>query len=236
MSGKGEENMRTGKTPKWESELWSYVSSGNGEHCPFRLHCRNRHQGQWCPDENKERLSALYDKKRCALSDCDFVTEGECSCVFPMVQRLAQRYLKKGGISGPPVPCELILLIPEQHKVEIRSLPLKAYHGAIWYLKDKWIIQLNRDDTPGRKRFTLFHEAFHILAHHSQGTPVFRKAGSPYGSFNELLADYFAVCILLPKEWVVQEWAKCHDFNHMVKIFNVPEPLMCIRLKRLGLI
>lgn len=235
MSG-GERGDMEAKTPKWESKLWSYMSSGNGEYCPTRQHCRNKRQGNWCPDEDKERLYALFDKKRCALSDCDFVAKGECGFLFPMVQRLARRYLKKGRISGPPVPCALISLIPEQHKVEIRSLPLKAYHGAIWYLQGKWIIQLNRNDTPGRKRFTLFHEAFHILAHHSQSTPVFKRIGSPYGSFNELVADYFAICILMPKEWVVQEWAKCHDFNHMVKTFNVPEPSMRIRLKRLGLI
>jgi Zn-dependent peptidase ImmA (M78 family) len=85
------------------------------------------------------------------------------------------------------------------------------------------------------KRFTIFHEAFHILAH-CRTTPVFRKRGAIGGSFNELLADYFAVCILMPRQWVGEKWAEVQDFNRMAKIFDVPKPAMCIRLRQLGLI
>jgi len=36
---------------------------------------------------------------------------------------------------------------------------------------------LQNDDTSAAQRFTLFHEAFHILAHY-RTTPVFRKRGA----------------------------------------------------------
>ncbi|GAG36112.1 unnamed protein product [marine sediment metagenome] len=55
------------------------------------------------------------------------------------------------------------------------------------------------------------------------------------GSFNELLADYFAVCILMPREWVKEKWAEVKDLDKMAEIFDVPKSAMCIRLKRLGL-
>jgi len=42
-----------------------------------------------------------------------------------------------------------------------------------------------------RKRFTLFHEAFHIEAH-DKADPVFRTRGCERGTFNELLAECFS--------------------------------------------
>lgn len=56
------------------------------------------------------------------------------------------------------------------------------------------------------------------------------------GSFNELLADYFAICILMPRQWVREKWAEVKHLNRMVEIFDVPKPAMYIRLKQLGLV
>ena len=122
----------------------------------------------------------------------------------------------------------------EQHPGELRVLPLRTHHGAIWHLKEGWVIQLNDGETSADNRFTLFHEAFHILAHCST-TPVFRKRGAIQGSFNELLADAFAASILAPTEWVKEKWAEVRDLDRMAKIFDVPKPVMCVRLKYLGL-
>jgi len=224
-----------GKTPKWESELWSYLSSGDGMHCPFYNDCQVRYKGGWCPDDNRERLNRLANGKRFHFRSYDFVECGACGGIFKMVEMLAQKYLKRGGVRCPPVPTELFSLADEQHTVEARLVPLKVYHGAIWRLREGWVIQLKDDDISGTKRFTLFHEAFHILAHCGT-TPVFRKRGSKEGSFNELLADYFSTCILMPRQWVMQKWAEVEDLDRMAEIFDVPKSAMCIRLKRLGLI
>ncbi len=225
-----------GKTPKWESELWSYVCSGDGMHCPFYSHCHIRLDGKWCPDDNREHIERLLDDEQCNLSDCDFIECGTCGGIFKMVEMVSQKYLEKGRIHCPPVPTELISRFDIGHAVEIRTIPLKSYHGAIWRLREGWIIQLNKNDTSARKRFTLFHETFHILAHCSNTTPVFRKTIGTRGSFNELLADGFATYLLMPEEWVMEKWAEVQDCGRMVEIFDVPQPAMCIRLKRLGLI
>lgn len=126
-------------------------------------------------------------------------------------------------------------MVDEPRNVETSLLPLKVHHGAIWRLNEGWVIQLKADDTPVTQRFTLFHEAFHILAH-SRTTPVFKKRGNEEGSFNELLADGFASFILMPEGWVKEKWAEVNDVNEMAKIFDVPKSAMCIRLKHLGLI
>jgi hypothetical protein len=222
------------KISEWESELWSYVSMGDGMHCPLYNHCPVRLNGGWCADDHRKQFNQLLDEQF-HFSDYDCRKCETCGRIFTIVERLAQKYLKKGKASRPPVPTEIVSLADEQHTIEFRQVPLKVYHGAIWYMKDGWIIQLKDNDQPATKRFTLFHEAFHILAH-CQTTPVFRKIGSDKGFFNELLADYFATCILMPRQWVQEKWAEVEDLDRIVEVFDVPKPAMYFRLKHLCLI
>ena len=226
-----------GKIPKWEAKLWSYVSGGDGSRCPLHGRCLVTKKGGWCGDEHRERLNQLLDERQFNLRNYDFVETGhgrQCRLV-QLVERLAGTYLKMGNVRCPPVSTGLVTLFDQQHTVEVRQLPLKAYHGAIWYQQDGWVIQVKEGDAPATQRFSLFHEAFHILAH-CRTSPVFRKRGSILGSFNELLADHFALCILIPREWVVEKWAEVKDLDRMAEIFAVPKSAMCIRLRQLSLI
>jgi len=227
--------MSTGKTLKWESELWSYMSKGDGEHCPLRSDCGIRQRGGWCVDDNRERLDRLDDARRFRLSDYNFIGCGSCGRIFGMVEAMAQSFLIRGGVDCPPTPNELISLFDERRSLEVRLIPMTNYHGAIWRLKDRWIVQLNEKDPPAVRRFSLFHEAFHILAHRKT-SPVFRKRGYHGGSFNELLATYFSASILTPNKWLKEKWAEVHDLDKMAELFDAPKPTICIRLKRLGLI
>jgi len=151
------------------------------------------------------------------------------------VEILASRYLKRARIADPPAPAELVSLIDPQHVIEVHLLPLRAHHGGIWRVGDKWVIQLRKDDTPARRRFTLFHEAFHILAH-CKTKPVFRKIGLEQGCFNELLDDYFSTRTLMPGEWVAEKWAEVKDLDGMAEIFDVPKPIMWLRLRGMDLV
>ncbi len=224
-----------GKSPRWEHKLWSYLASGDGEHCPFRSICHIWERDVLCPDDNRKRIAQLEDSGQFKLSNYGFIKHGICSGIFIMVEMLAQEILKEGRVRCPPVPIKLVSLVDEQHPIEIHLLPLKTYHGAIWRLRDRWVIQLKYDDKPSIRRFTIFHEAFHIIAH-CKTTPVFRKRGTRGGSFNELLATHFAACILMPRKWVKEKWAEVNDLSKMAQIFAVPQSAMCIRLKRLGLL
>jgi hypothetical protein len=194
-------------------------------------------RGGWCPDENRERANRLLDERQFNLHSYNFLkAEGKRGCrLTQLLGRLAGTYLRMGKVRCPPVSTGLVKLFDQQHTVEIRQLPLKAYHGAIWSQKDEWVIQVKDSDAAPTMRFTVFHEAFHILAH-CRSCPVFRKRGSVLGSFNEMLADHFALCILTPREWVVERWAEVRDLDRMTEIFAVPKSAMCIRLRQLGLI
>lgn len=226
------------KIPKWENELWSYVSSGDGEHCPLHSRCQAKLACGWCPDDNKKRLNQFLEQDEATLQSCDFMETnigGQTSRLFLLTELLAQKYLKIGRVDCPPIPTAIIGLIDRRGITEVRPVQLKAYHGAIWHPKEEWIVQLKADDTPAMQRFTLFHEAFHILAH-GRGTPVFKKRGLEQGSFNELLADYFAMCILIPRQWIKEKWAEVKDLDRMAEIFDAPKSAVCIRLRQLGLV
>ena len=223
------------KAPDWESKLWGYLSSGDGEHCPLLSHCHARQRRGWCPVDHKIQIDRALDYKRFKITDYNFVKFWTPCEIFKQVEMLAQKWLEKGRVHCPPVPAELVRLADDKHPIEVRQPPLKVYHGGIWHLGDRWVIQLKSDDPPATKRFTLFHEAFHISAH-CKSVPVFSKRGTSEGGFNEMLADSFAAYILMPKQWVKEKWAEVNDLDRMAKIFQVPKSTMCIRLKVLGLI
>jgi hypothetical protein len=156
--------------------------------------------------------------------------------IFNLVRRLAAKYQTEAGIDRPPVPADLITRGGDNRPIEVQELSFKAHHGAIWRLNDCWLVQLNSNDTPARKRFTLYHEIFHVLAH-CKATPVFKKtSSSPEGSFNELLADHFAAILLMPEKQVKEQWAEVKDVNQMATIFDVPKPVVWFALKHLSLI
>jgi hypothetical protein len=237
LNDAGRKNTTLTKVPEWEAELWSYVGHGDGARCPLRERCPTVRQSHWCPDDNRERLNQLLDKRKFDISDYGFVeSEGDKECrLVELLERLARKYLKEGRVIRPPVSTELIGLFDQYYSIEVRHLPLKAYHGAIWRQKDGWVVQVKESDATSTMRFTIFHEAFHILAH-TKTTPVFRKRGSILGSFNEWLADAFACSILMPREWVEARWAEVGDLARMAEIFAVPKSAMYIKLRQLGLI
>jgi len=231
----------TRAVPSWENELWSYIDQGDGETCPVYDRCKVKHQVKWCVSSHEadKIISALaYDDFALTsheLGNLDFVRNFELCRVLKLVRMLSAQYLERAGIQGPPVPLDIISIADSNQPVEIMQVSLKVYHGAIWCLNDGWVIQTNKNDTPARQRFTIFHEVFHILAHCS-ATPVFRKSGTYEGAFNERLADRFAGTLLTPQRWVKEHWAQCKDIDRMAEIFEVPKSMMWFRLKTMGLI
>jgi hypothetical protein len=232
------------KTPKWESELWAYLSSGDGTSCPMYPSCQLRGGNVRCFSENEDYfqlVNEFVDKDEPELhapsiSKLEFLTCPGSGRVFRLVSRLAGKYQELVGIDRLPVPTDLITRDSNQLPIEVRQVPLKANHGAVWQLSDCWLVHLNSNDTPARQRFTLYHEIFHILAH-CKGTPVFKKAGhSQGGAFNELLADHFASIILLPTALVKRLWPEVQDIGRMAAVFEVPKPIVWITLKHLRLI
>jgi hypothetical protein len=232
------------KTPRWESELWSYLNSGDGIHCPVYPTCQFRGDSVRCYSENEGNIkvvSEFIDEDEPELINPARIKFELSTCprsgrVFQLVRKLANRFLEEAGIEHPPVPTNLITRADDNLPIEVRQVPLKAYRGTVWRLSNCWVVQLNSNDSPARQRFTLYHEIFHILAHR-KATPVFKKTGRILkGSFNEMLADHFSGVFLLPERWVKEMWPKIKDINQMAAIFEVPKPVVWFTLKHLCLI
>jgi Zn-dependent peptidase ImmA (M78 family) len=51
-----------------------------------------------------------------------------------------------------------------------------------------------------------------------------------------MLADHFAGACLMPEKMVRKIWPETKDIKEMARIFVVPEPIVWIELKHLGLI
>ncbi len=232
------------KTPRWESELWSYLSVGDGTHCPMYSTCQLKGHSVKCYSENEvyiKSISEFIDKDELEPDNQAVGNFGFSACprsgrIFLLVRKLANKFLEKAGVDRLPVPTDLITRTDDGLPIEVRQVPLKAYRGAVWKLHGCWVVQLNSHDSPARQRFTLFHEIFHILAH-GKATPVFKKAGNyKEGYFNEMLADHFAAICLLPEKLVKETWPRIKDVNRMAAIFEVPKPVTWLTLKHLSLI
>ena len=151
--------------------------------------------------------------------------------IMAAVEELANSFLSSAP--KPPVPSSLIHLFDENREIDIRLLPLKTLHGAVWLTDDAWVIQLNAREGNRERRFTLFHEAFHIVCRNA--SPAFRRNGLIREPFREALADHFADCILMPREWVLNEWQHTDDVRKMAMLFEVPLIAMKRRLRQLNI-
>ncbi len=227
-----------GNIATWENELWHYLETGNGDTCPLYDSCDLRKNGHWCMIDHREfigDMSYLINSHEIDPVRGEVLRKIRHGRIFNLVEMLANRYLDLLNITSPPVPESLIEFIGQPNNVEVRLVPLTSYHGALWYLDNSWVIQLNSNDDYRVRRLTTFHEAFHVLAH-SNSTPVFRKIGSKKGAFNELLAEYFTYNILMPETWVRKKWAQIQDPDIMAEIFEVPKSAMITTLSSLELI
>jgi hypothetical protein len=243
LSGAEPNKMRE-KNPRWESELWTYLSRGDGIHCPIYQSCQTRREDVVCFSEQidyGETVNEFVDSDESDFAYPADVRFKSPNCplsgrVFKLIRKLAKKCQMEAGLDCLPVPNNLITRAYDNLPIEVRKVSVRSYHGAVWRLNDCWLIQLNNNDTPARQRFTLYHEIFHILAH-CKATPVFKKVScGSKGSFNELLADHFALTMLIPERWVKEKWTEVKDVNQMAAIFDAPKSLMWFVLHHLHLI
>ena len=228
----------------WENELWSYINAGDGTRCPLSDTCQLEKERVGCFNSEIERENT---KRIHRFIDDEFILDGNVSidlnfshCVqhgriFKLVTKLAQKFRRRNRHHSIPVPDNLISRAYDYLPIEVRYVPLKANHGAVWRLNECWLIHLNSNDTSARQRFTLYHETFHILAH-CKGSPMFKKIRSTEVYFNEIVGDHFSANILLPQELVVSKWTDIKDISKLASIFDVPKPIMYLALRTQGLI
>ena len=82
-----------------------------------------------------------------------------------------------------------------------------------------------------RRRFIIAHEYGHFLLHKSEGYLFAHRDTSKKGTKEELQADYFAKCLLMPRNLVEAEIKRCREnqleesdfIKNIAQTFNVTE-------------
>ncbi|MGH8903161.1 MAG: ImmA/IrrE family metallo-endopeptidase [Egibacteraceae bacterium] len=164
------------------------------------------------------------------------VTLGEA---YLLAEQQATRLLELLDIRHAPVEVARIGDLP---KIEIAVEPRWRMDRLAGFSRrwenGRWLITVNKQDTPGRRRFTLAHETKHILDH-----TIHRIAYAQLGYGDdqkqakqiESICGHFAACLLMPRLWVKRAWANgIQDVEALAGLFNVSLTAMNVRLFYLG--
>ena len=155
-----------------------------------------------------------------------------------VAERQAIRLLNLLGQNEPGVNISLITELPRVEVRVERNLHVGGISGFSQWSRGRWLVVINRDDSPTRRRFTLGHEFKHVLDH-----PFVKVVYSKLGDnddhrdrLTERICDYFAGCLLMPRNWVKRAWSSgVQDQAALAALFGVSEAAMAVRLQQLGL-
>lgn len=146
----------------------------------------------------------------------------------------ANRLLRACGVIEPGTPSEIITSFSNIKVTQRSDLPTSGWTD--WF-KPHWLIFVNANEPQVRQRFSLFHELKHVLDH-----PVIDGAYPPTNPHSaeqraELICDYFAACVLMPKRFVRSAFFQGQrDPIELAAMFGVSPAAMTWRLQELGLI
>lgn len=146
----------------------------------------------------------------------------------------ATRLLLARGLTGPPVPSDLVAKFP---RVQVESIYPLGVSGAAAWSDGRWQIILNGGEPAVRQRFSAVHELKHVIDHSLATIAYPARFGMTSGQRQEQVADYFAACVLMPRRWVKRAWGNgIQDVNRLARMFEVSREAMRYRLRALGLL
>jgi Zn-dependent peptidase ImmA (M78 family) len=175
-------------------------------------------------------VSVIADLRRLCPHRPLTVAEG-----FRIGELQAARLLAAQGITAPPVSEAVIGTLP---RVQIERAAWMEDSGCVTWSKGRWVIVLNRSEPIVRQRFSLAHEAKHILDAPFGDTLYPPWRGLSSGERAEQAADHFAACLLMPKAWVRGAFFNdgISNIENLAERFNVSRPAMRVRLASLGML
>lgn len=115
--------------------------------------------------------------------------------------------------------------------VVYRKLPTS---GMSYWNGRAWIIALNGGEPLTRQRFTLLHEFKHVMDHGR--THQLYGTGQAAEARAEQACDYFAGCVLMPKQLMKRAWGQgIQQPAKLAEQFDVSPRAAEVRLAQLGL-
>ena len=120
------------------------------------------------------------------------------------VEALAEHLLDFGDVRRPPAPLSLVHAVAD---VRLLYVDWRYHQGFTYRHGDAFYIAVNSNDPEDERRFTAFHELFHVI---ERVQPAFGLA-APSPWHDELLADHFALSVLLSDRWFAACARACGD-------------------------
>lgn len=145
-----------------------------------------------------------------------------------VAQRQAQALLDAAAITDGPVPLAVFAGLP---RIQIAVDPSLPSSGMTYWNGEAWRLVAHADEHPHRQRFSLAHEFKHVIDH-SRRDLLYADHRT-----REAAADYFAACLLMPKQALTRAWcAGIQDLDELSERFMVSTTALQRRLHDLGLI
>jgi predicted transcriptional regulator len=141
-------------------------------------------------------------------------------------------------IDQAPVDVGQIALLPRVRVDLLSDLPETSSSGISRWHGGWWVIQISRKIPLQRRRFSLAHEFKHVVDAGS-AERVYETLGGGNPDEHEIrveeIADYFAACLLMPRQFIVQAIKQgAGDVYSLALLFTVSPIAMKRRLHDLG--
>jgi Zn-dependent peptidase ImmA (M78 family) len=153
---------------------------------------------------------------------------------FRLAELQAQTFLALTGVTEPAVPIRIITDLPRLQVTRMSPFPTS---GATHWSHGRWMVVLNGSEPATRQRFSLAHEAKHIIDHRFLHLIYGRFPESERADMVERICDFFAGCLLMPRPWVKRLY--CSGMQHLPDLaqsFGVSQAAMSVRLNQVGLV
>lgn len=163
-----------------------------------------------------EKLRALVPEWRTSMRDAKRLAETQ-----------AWVLLAEAGIDDPPIPAEILRLFPE---VAVTHREDMDHSGKVTWDGERWLIELSGDETPERRRMTLFHELKHVI-----DDPLDEEIYQADHKRREKVADYFAAQVLMPKPWLKYDVSRgVRDVDRLAHRYRVSKAAMTAQLQEIN--
>lgn len=135
------------------------------------------------------------------------------------------------GVHTDRFDTDLVASLPRVTVQAVANLPAS---GASFWGNGTWHIHLHADEPDTHRHFTVLHELKHIIDHPVQKNVYDERAFVVYGE-REIIADYFAACVLIPEARLRAAYARTQDHGELAARFDVSKRRLLLRLSEIGL-
>ncbi len=179
-------------------------------------------------DEQLRELRAAMPRRPLTVDEGLLVAEHQAALLRWQLASTSTPTLPTRALAGLP-----FLTVTRRPGLAKSAMAIKTEQG--------WVIVLRADEPQARQRFSLAHEIKHVLddellervpdgLYHSGN-------GGARGRRAERVCDFFAGCLLIPKQLLRRDWtARSQDPAVLARRYDVSRSAMEVRLHQIGLL